>query len=335
MPNELNPLRSIELIDRVAEVSARIKNRVDKVQNEEQTKMALVLPFIEKILGYDPYDPHQILPEYTADVGMKKGEKVDFAIMIEDEPAILIEAKKVGTILDSSIAGQLQRYFTCTTARFGVITNGVEYKFFSDLEEPNKMDSQPFFEFNILNFDESQVEAVIKFSQENFNLEDILGDAENLKYKQEILDLLDREFQEPSEDFMVFIMDSLGVRKSQGNRAIFKHISKSALNSWLSNKVPSEQVKEEKVEIKSEVKTNGSRPGRKSKLAGHTLTLREEYRSGENPCRSGSSNSRTVEAFRNMEMFSSVYEKAVEQGIPSRDINLLVESQILVAVNGE
>jgi hypothetical protein len=129
----------VDLIDRLKELSARIPNQLEHLQTEEATKNALVMPFIQA-LGYDVFNPQEVVPEYTADVGTKRGEKVDYVIMRGEEPIILIECKASTADLDKEHASQLYRYFSVTAARFGLLTNGLVYRFFSDLEEPNKMD---------------------------------------------------------------------------------------------------------------------------------------------------------------------------------------------------
>ena len=118
------------------------------ISTEEATKMSLVAPFFQ-LLGYDIFNPAEFCPEYTADVGIKKGEKVDYVIIINDKPIILIEVKCIGKKLDRH-SSQLFRYYATTNARFALLTNGIIYRFYTDLNEKNKMDSTPFYEFNLL-----------------------------------------------------------------------------------------------------------------------------------------------------------------------------------------
>ena len=100
----------------------------ENIQTEEATKMAFIAPFLN-LLGYDVFNPSIVVPEFVADVGSKKGEKVDYAIMDNGKPLILIEAKSVHENLDNH-NNQLVRYFTVTDAKFGILTNGIEYRFF-------------------------------------------------------------------------------------------------------------------------------------------------------------------------------------------------------------
>jgi predicted type IV restriction endonuclease len=114
----------MDFIDQLRVLSARIKNTKDIVQTEEATKNAMVMPFIQ-ILGYNPFDPLEVTPELVADVGTKKGEKVDYAILKDSKPIIIFECKKSGGDLSISHAGQLFRYLHVTEAKFGVLTNGI------------------------------------------------------------------------------------------------------------------------------------------------------------------------------------------------------------------
>lgn len=147
----------MDLIDQLKELSIRVRKIKDTVQTEEATKNALIMPFIQ-ILGYNVFDPNEVTPELVADVGMKKGEKVDYAILKDGKPIMLFECKKSGSDLNIGHASQLFRYFHATEARFGVLTNGILYRFFTDLEQANKMDEKPFLEFNILGFKDQYVE---------------------------------------------------------------------------------------------------------------------------------------------------------------------------------
>jgi predicted type IV restriction endonuclease len=138
----------VDLIDQLNALATRIRATKDLIQTEEATKNAMVMPFIQ-ILGYNVFDPTEVTPELIADVGTKKGEKVDYAILRDGNPIMLFECKRCGGDLHINHASQLFRYFHVTESRFGVLTNGLKYRFFTDLEQPNKMDSTPFFEFDI------------------------------------------------------------------------------------------------------------------------------------------------------------------------------------------
>ncbi|MBC2734067.1 MAG: restriction endonuclease [Desulfobacteraceae bacterium] len=193
----------MDFIDKVQEIAQRIPKTLDHIQTEEATKSAFVMPFIQA-LGYDVFNPLEVVPEFVADHGTKKGEKVDYAIKKDDSMVMLIECKWCGANLQGCHASQLYRYFSVTEARFGILTNGIYYQFFSDLDEPNKMDSKPFFEFDMLDFDEQRVEELKKFTKTTFDLENILTTASDLKYTNAIKKVFREELDSPSNDFVRF-----------------------------------------------------------------------------------------------------------------------------------
>lgn len=203
----------MDFIDQLRALATRIASTKDLIQTEEATKNAMVMPMIAA-LGYDVFNPLEVTPELVADVGLKKGEKVDYAILMDMKPIILFECKKAGAPLNISHASQLFRYFHVTAARFGVLTNGLVYKFFTDLEQPNKMDEKPFFEFNILDFKERDVEELKKFAKTAYDLDTILATANDLKYIRSIQNRLSEWTTNPSEEFVRLVAaDLLGTKR--------------------------------------------------------------------------------------------------------------------------
>ncbi len=227
----------MDLIDRLREIAANIDKVRHQLQTEEATKNALVMPFINA-LGYNVFDPGEVVPEFTADVGTKKGEKVDYAIMRNGSPILLFECKTVGRNLDKETPTQLYRYFSVTPARFSVLTNGIEYRFYSDLEEPNKMDHRPFFEFSLLDLNERAVEELKKFSKSSFDLENILETASDLKYTKAIKRLLRDEWINPSEEFVrLFTGRVYSGRVTQAVRDQFAAITKKAFHEFVAERI--------------------------------------------------------------------------------------------------
>jgi len=198
----------MDFVDQLRILSARIASTRSLIQTEEATKTAMVMPLIQ-ILGYNVFDPTEVIPELVADVGTKKGEKVDYAIVKDGKPIILFECKKAGADLNINHAGQLFRYFHVTAARFGVLTNGLVYRFFTDLEHPNKMDEKPFFEFSILDFKDRDVEELRKFARAAYDLETILTTASELKYTRAIQSRLAEWMVSPPEDFVRLVSSDL------------------------------------------------------------------------------------------------------------------------------
>lgn len=229
----------MDLIDKIIELSAQATRQLPHLETEEATKNALIMPFIQS-LGYNVFDPTEVVPEFTADVGTKKGEKVDYAIVQNGVPIILIEAKTSGSTLSINNASQLFRYFTTTDVRFAVLTNGTEYRFYSDLEKPNRMDEKPFLVFDILDVDEKVVAELKKFTKSAFNVDNILSSANELKYKREIRHIIDSEYNSPSEDFVKLLARQVydgAMRQSVIEE--FKEIVKAAFRDFINERIAS------------------------------------------------------------------------------------------------
>ncbi len=226
-----------EIAGRIKELSSRLASQLDVIKTEEATKNALVLPFISA-LGYDVFDPRVVTPELTADVGVKKGEKVDYAILDDGKPIILVECKTVGTNLDAVHASQLYRYFSVTEARFALLTNGIAYRFFTDLEARNKMDSKPFLEIDLRALNDGSLAELEKFSKEGFDQERILATASQLKYTKEIKRILNEEITDPSEDLVRFFVSRVYEgRMTASVKKEFTQITRRALREFISEKV--------------------------------------------------------------------------------------------------
>lgn len=199
----------MEFADIVKKQAEKVKAVKDNIQTEEATKTSLIMPFFQQVLGYDIFDPTEFCPEYNADVGIKKGEKVDYAILVNGLPVILVEAKSCHEPLDNH-ASQLFRYFgTTVNAKIGILTNGIVYKFFSDLDNQNVMDMRPFLEVNLLNLKDSAVANLQKFHKEQFNIDKISSTADVLRYSSEIKNLLAAELSNPSADFIKYIISHI------------------------------------------------------------------------------------------------------------------------------
>jgi len=120
--------------DQIKRLGEKVLKLRDQIQTEEATKNAFIMPFIHA-LGYDIFNPEEVIPEFIADIGIKKGEKVDYAIQRNGMPVMLIECKWCNDCLDV-YSSQLFRYFHTTQSRFALLTNGVSYLFYTDLVEP-------------------------------------------------------------------------------------------------------------------------------------------------------------------------------------------------------
>jgi hypothetical protein len=194
----------MEFTELLAAIALKVRNQRDAIQTEEGTKNAFVMPFISTILGYDVFNPLEVVPEFTADVGIKKGEKIDYAIMRDGEVQILMECKKSTEPLKIENASQLYRYFAVTNARIAVLTNGQVYQFYTDLDAPNRMDDKPFLVLDLLDIDETLIPELRKLTKDVFDLESIISAAGELKYVGQIKRTIAAQFKEPEEEWVRF-----------------------------------------------------------------------------------------------------------------------------------
>jgi len=186
--------------DLIKQIGDRVLKLKDQIHTEEATKNAFIMPFLQA-LGYDVFNPLEVVPEFISDIGLKKGEKIDYAIFKDGAPTILIECKHWAQNL-SIHDGQLLRYFHVSKAKFGLLTNGITYRFYSDLVDANKMDEKPFLEFNISEIKDTQIEELKKFHKTIFDAESIVNTASELKYINELKQLIQQELNNPSPEFV-------------------------------------------------------------------------------------------------------------------------------------
>ena len=222
----------MDFIDQVKQFSKRVEKLKSSIQTEEATKTSLIMPFFQ-LLGYDVFNPEEFVPEFTADVGIKKGEKVDYAIYMQGVPVMLIEAKWCGDSLNKH-SSQLFRYFGTTKSKFGILTNGVVYFFYTDLEETNKMDLKPFFEFDLLDIKENKVAELKKFHKDSFNAEIISSTASELKYINEAKILFAKLQKSPDDAFIKYVLNNIYEgSKTQSVIDRFNDIIKKAFNEFI------------------------------------------------------------------------------------------------------
>lgn len=225
-----------DFVQKLEALSKRVDKLKGEVNTEEATKTALILPFFQT-LGYDVFNPLEFTPEFTADVGIKKGEKVDYAIIDNNEPTILIECKSVNEKLTNHDS-QLFRYYGTSTSKFGILTNGVEYRFFTDLEQANKMDTKPFLIFNILDLRDHQIKEIFKFTKDHFNVDNISSSAYELKYVNLIKEFFKIQLDNPSDEFVKFILN--GVYEGVKTKTIIDRFTptvKNTLNMLINERV--------------------------------------------------------------------------------------------------
>lgn len=222
--------------EKLQEYIARIKNLKSKIKTEEATKTSMIMPFFN-LLGYDVFNPLEFVPEFTADVGIKKGEKVDYAIMDKkNNPIILVEAKCCGENLNKH-GSQLFRYFTVTSAKFAILTNGLIYQFYTDLDEQNKMDKNPFLVINLLSMKDSSISDLQKFQKSEFKINEIIAKATELKYNNQIKQFLSKQFTNPDDNFVNYVIsDFYSGRKTQRVIDDFRPLVKKAFSQLITEK---------------------------------------------------------------------------------------------------
>lgn len=237
-------------------IAERVKSHSSTMATEEAVKTAVVLPFLRS-LGYDVFDPSEVVPEFTADAVGKKGEKVDYAIKIDSEIRILIECKPISVPLEKKHLDQLYRYFSVTSAKFAILTNGRTFNFYTDLEAPNKLDTRPFFVFDVTDFNSGIVSELRKFEKVAFDVSAILATAERLKYTSGVKQVISKLIEEPSEDFVRMV--SAGVYEGRMTsqvremftgvvRAAFREVIMDTVKSRLSNALADTEQVIEKID---------------------------------------------------------------------------------------
>lgn len=198
-------------VEDIAKVAEQVRKRAELVTGEQGTKMGLIIPFFSA-LGYDVFDPTEVIPEFIADFATKKAgqfEKVDYAIAINGDTVMIVEAKARDQ-KPTAHDGQLKRYFNgLLKTKVAIVTNGIEYRFFTDLRHENVMDDEPFFSFNILNYEPKQIENLKLFHRDNFDSAQIKQQAEEMIYLQGMTKLIDELLRSPSDDFIRFLVSQL------------------------------------------------------------------------------------------------------------------------------
>lgn len=212
-------------------LSLQINERKAHIVNEEMTKQALIIPFIQ-VLGYDVFNPLEVKPEYVADFGIKKGEKVDYALYKDKQVIAFIEAKSVNDTLQNKDA-QLSRYFNAVPdVKLGIITNGVEYRFFTDLTTDNVMDITPFLTVNLLDLKDVDIETLSKFKKDAYAKENLFKFAEELVYTNALNEALKMQFKNPSDEFIRFLIkDFSNIRVTSNVIERFRPIVKTAISN--------------------------------------------------------------------------------------------------------
>jgi predicted type IV restriction endonuclease len=194
----------MEFKEQIKQLGEKVLKLKEQIKTEEATKSAFIMPFIQ-ILGYDLFNPMEVVPEFITDYGAKNIEKVDYAIFKDNQPILIIECKHHLESVDKHYT-QTHKYFHLTKSRFAVLTNGVQYNFYTDLDAANKMDEKPFLSFDITIIKDQQIKELAKFHKSGFDVNSILTTASDLKYSNAIRAVLNNEISNPSPEFVMFFV---------------------------------------------------------------------------------------------------------------------------------
>ncbi|MBG6060654.1 hypothetical protein IWX83_000419 [Flavobacterium sp. CG_9.1] len=221
---------------KLEQLHSRVDSLKDQINTEEATKNAFVMPFIQ-ILGYDIFNPTEVIPEFICDIGTKKGEKIDYVIKKDGEPILIIECKHWKENVDAHNS-QLHRYYHASKCRFGVLTNGHTYNFYADLEKPNIMDDKPFFTLDLSNLKETSLKILEKFTKNGYNLEGILDSAEGLKYIKAIRNEFEKELKDPSDEIVKLLVNRFYGKPLTASRMVtFKEYTQKAFSNSINESI--------------------------------------------------------------------------------------------------
>lgn len=251
----------MELIDAIKIIAQKNKTMGNSIQTEEAAKTALVMPFIQG-LGYDVFNPAEVVPEFVADIADRKGEKIDYAIFKDGVPIMLIECKWTGYQLTQDNRTQLARYFMVVPARIGILTNGMDYEFYSDLDDVKTLDNKPFLKFSINDINDTAIKELKKFCKNVFDIDEIIPAAEELKYTNEMKKYLMDSLNEPDADFIRFMTKKVYDGKLTSTLTEkFTAITKKAFGQFISDRISdrlASALKEEKASQPSSPQDSGS-----------------------------------------------------------------------------
>jgi len=213
--------------DAIKALATKINSEEERkfITNEAQTRSYFIEPLLE-ILGYDTRNPREVIPEFSADYGNKKAAKVDYAILVNKplnpeniDPDILVECKHWDEDLKNH-EDQLERYFNTgkTNAKLGILTNGVQYRFYTDIDKDNNLDPEPFLIFDFENYKDNLIEALEIFRKNDFDEKNMREVALKLKNTEGIKNIIKEQFSNPSEEFIKFIAKQVNAKRLQGER---------------------------------------------------------------------------------------------------------------------
>lgn len=270
----------MELADKFKMLGQKAVKIAPSLTNEEITKTALVMPFIQ-LLGYDVFDPTEVIPEFQAQAGVKKDQRVDYALCKEGNPVILIEAKSYGASLDKEQLDQLKRYFPFVkTARVGILTDGNRYRFFTDLENENVMDDSPYLELSLDSANEEEISKLLLLAKDKYDDETTIKQAEQLKFTKQFKLILTKQFEQPEEDFVRFFAKKVWTGQITQNvkdkltpllKESFRQWTEDRINARLRKAIEGEEKNREEEEIEPQEETQSEAAINDNELLGLSI----------------------------------------------------------------
>lgn len=254
-----------DFLSRIRKHIEHIKKVGTLCSTEETTKQALILPLLD-ILGFSPYDPTKVRAEYCADFpGAKASERVDYALFCQGSPVVFIEAKAyTEKLLNHS--PQLSRYFNSSTSTsIGIITNGREWRFFTDLNHKNIMDAEPFLIIDMLNSNDSELSNLYRFRHDEFEPDKLRCMAEENTYFSAFSSVISSSLKNVDIDFVRFVASKSAINRQLTAKFLesITPIVKQAIEKSVSDMVVSglsspEPIKVEAKETPDEAELPGS-----------------------------------------------------------------------------
>ena len=227
------------LIDKIAETQKHIIAVADGCEgNEEATKMAMIAPVLNA-LDYNVFNPLEVAPEYTADFGSRRGEAVDYAILMDGAPRIVIECKAMGVAIEKEqLVNQLTRYYAAVHPKVGILTNGADWALYTDVDQSNVMDDQPFLRFNMLTGDAERIARdMALFAKGAFSVSEVGDAARDMKYVRALKERLLSDLNAPSEDYLKYLASAIVGNRRANTIESLRPLVRRSFNEVVNDKI--------------------------------------------------------------------------------------------------
>jgi hypothetical protein len=185
-----------------------------------------------------------VIPEAHASFSDKFKNRVDYSISVNGQPAIAIECKKVGTLIEAN-RGELKGYFNAVpSVKLGILTDGLVFQLYSDTVAENMMDDEPFAAVDLSEAAREQIDptafdALCKLRKGVFDPAFVGADARRRIYTAQYTDALDRMLTAPDERFIRTLMDIARIEGRRTTRLVEEHapLIRDAAGALLDRKI--------------------------------------------------------------------------------------------------